>query len=73
MWKLYTQQETSEGLADLALIKEGDSLDGLKAEARRLAILDGCLPHDQFWVGSDDLKNYQLSVNKQYKFIIRDW
>lgn len=73
MWKLYKQQETSEGLSELDLIKEGHSLDDLKAEARRLAILDGCLPHDQYWVGSDDLKNYELSVKKQYKFIIREW
>lgn len=73
MWNLCKQQETSDGLAELTLIKESDSFDELKAEARRLAILDGCLPDNQLWVGSDDLKNYQLSVNNYYKFVIRNW
>jgi hypothetical protein len=73
MWKLYKQSETSEGLADLALIETGNGIDQLKAEARRLAILDGCPPNEQYWVGSDDLKNYELSINGKYKFIIRNW
>jgi hypothetical protein len=50
---------------------ESDSLDALKTEATRLATDDGCLDH--VWVFSDDLKNYEMSVDDKYKFIIREW
>jgi len=74
MWKLYKQQGVSGSSVDkFDLIMESDSLDGLKSEARRLAIIDGCLPRDQFWVYSEELKNYELSVDPKYKFIIREW
>jgi hypothetical protein len=74
MWKLYKQQRESGSPVDkLDLIMESDSLDGLKSEARRLAIKDGCLPKDQFWLYSEELKNYELSVDHKYKFIIREW
>jgi hypothetical protein len=67
MWKLYKQQGDK-----LELITRSESLDDLKSEARSLAVKDGCLPRDQFWVYSEELKNYELSVVK-YKLIIREW
>ena len=74
MWKLYKQQGVSGSPVDkFDLIMESDSLAGLKSEARRLAIEDGCLPKDQFWVYSEELKYYELSVDHKYKFIIREW
>lgn len=73
MWKLYKQQEIFDGPVELTLIKEDDSFAQLKVEARRRAILDGCLPSNQHWVVSDDSKNCQLSVNNQYTFVLRDW
>lgn len=62
------QQGTSEDL-----ISEYANMDAIKAEGRKLAILDGCIPDDYCWVGSNELKNYELAVNNKYKFIIRQW
>jgi len=74
MWKLYKQQGASSTSAgELDLIMESDSLNDLKSEARRLAMLDGCLPSDQFWMCSEGPRYHELTVDDRYKFIIREW
>ncbi|HAM53332.1 MAG TPA: hypothetical protein DCP92_22545 [Nitrospiraceae bacterium] len=77
MWKLYKQEQVSDSQLDLIMASE--SLDSLKSEASRLAILTlsgtsliNGEYKDLIWVHNVELKNYELSVNHKYKFIIQE-
>jgi hypothetical protein len=76
MWKLYKQMTVvvNSPVEQLVstIVMESDSIDSLKSEARRLAILGGCSANDQFWVRIPDLNYYELNLDDKCKFIIRE-
>jgi hypothetical protein len=76
MWKLYKQQGLSGSPveeSELILIRESDSLDDLKSEARKHVNKDGYFLEDKVWLRRLEQNYYELSVGEKYRIIIRDW
>lgn len=71
---LYKQNMLSgKPVDETDLLMKSNSLGRLKSEARKLAMEEGCLPKDQYWVYSEELGYYEISVNDKSKYIIRKW